>query len=322
MPHSFFSSAVLAAAILASTPLFAQTPDLGQDINPKSKLMLIGTAGPKGVYFPAGNAVCDVINEDILVSGIRCLALNTGGAVYNIHAVHNDHVQIGVTRDDLLADAYIGREDFQGTEPMSELRIIMPLYDDPVSIIVREESPINTVEDLKGKHVNIGALGTGRRAFSQFLFKLKRWSEADLASIGEYSIATMLQALCENKFDAMIQLVGYPSHFYDNLQRNCPVRALSLDAPTVQAILKEKPSFKRIVVKYPGNDGQMRSFNTVAATIVLFADTNSMTAEEVRKILQQLRSNTEYLHNNSSITHSVPAPGASSNRAVPYFQLF
>ena len=287
-------------------------------VNPNSTLLLLGTSSPGGVYFPTGLQLCRVINQVIVASGIRCLALNTGGSVYNIYAVHNYQLQMAITRNDLLEDAYLGKGDFADS-PLRELRMVMPLYDNPLSIIVRADSSARKLEDLRGKKVNVGALGSGRHAFSKFLFKLKGMDKGYFAGLTGYGSSKMMPALCAGKTDAVVQLIGYPSAFYDNLHAGCAVRVLSFDERTMAAMQKQKPLLTRIKVDYRDAAGNTKSFITVSTKAVLFSAANRISGVEMNAVLQQIRDNINYLRNNSSITHSPQNAGETANALVPYF---
>ena len=56
-----------------------------------------------------------------------------------------------------------GNGIYEGVPPMSNLRLLTYLHKEHFTISVRKDSGIKTIDDIKGKRVNIGAPGTGVR---------------------------------------------------------------------------------------------------------------------------------------------------------------
>src|ERR1700675_597883 len=78
-------------------PSFASTKYIG-----------IATGSITGVYYPAGGAICRLVNRGRKEHGIRCTVESTGGSIDNLEAVHKGDLELGVVQSDLLYDAYNG----------------------------------------------------------------------------------------------------------------------------------------------------------------------------------------------------------------------
>jgi TRAP-type uncharacterized transport system substrate-binding protein len=57
------------------------------DAAAEDKFVALGTVSPNGTYAPVGSGICDLVNENRAEHGVRCIAYNTGGSVYNIQAI-------------------------------------------------------------------------------------------------------------------------------------------------------------------------------------------------------------------------------------------
>ena len=305
------------AATLTVTLCIA-TAGYAHQHNRNSNLLLLGTAAVGGVFYPAGASLCKVLNQTIMTSGIRCLALPSGGAIFNILAVRKGRLQMGITTDDMLEDAYLGKGVFG--EPMRNLRILMPLYENPFSIIVPKDSAINKLDDLVGKKVNIGERGLGRHVFSKFLFRTKGLADSDFDELTEFGASQLKPALCRGDTDAILQLIGYPSPFYENLHSHCPVKIIPLDDFTIATLLRQRPLLTRATLEYRDSDGNLQTWDTVSTKAVLFSTTDTMTAAEVGDLLEKVDDNLAYLHDNSSVTYAVPKAGTVPHTAVPFFK--
>lgn len=55
---------------------------------------------------------------------------------------------------------------------MKELRALVPLYAEPIHFLVAKGSNIKTIQDLKGKRVSVGAVGSGTEVTVRTLLKV------------------------------------------------------------------------------------------------------------------------------------------------------
>ena len=63
-------------------------------------LLIIGTGGITGVYYPAGGAIARLINKGTSVHGMRAIVESTGGSVYNINAIDSGQMQLAIVQSD------------------------------------------------------------------------------------------------------------------------------------------------------------------------------------------------------------------------------
>ena len=69
--------------------------------------------------------------------------------------------------------------------PDSDLRSILSLYPELVTILARRDAQVGNVEDLKGKRVDIGRPGRAHRPLGQAIETALGWTRADLALAAE-----------------------------------------------------------------------------------------------------------------------------------------
>src|SRR3970040_1064076 len=90
----------------------------------QQKYMTIGTGGVTGVYYPAGGAVCRLVNKDRAKHGIRCSVESTGGSVFNINTIKAGELDMGVAQSDVHYNAVKGAGGFQKDGAFKELRAV------------------------------------------------------------------------------------------------------------------------------------------------------------------------------------------------------
>ena len=126
----------------------------------------IGTGSTGGTYYPVGAGMAKVWNSAI--PGMKANAQSTGGTAQNLALLGKGEV---IFADGLYFFAYEGKGTFEG-KPMKELRGLVPLYAEPIHFLVAKGSNIKSIQDLKGKRVSVGAVGSGTEVTVRTLLKV------------------------------------------------------------------------------------------------------------------------------------------------------
>src|SRR5687767_2939680 len=105
----------------------------------QQKFVTIGTGGVTGVYYAAGGAICRLVNKDRAKHGIRCSVESTGGSVFNINTIRAGELDLGVAQSDVQFNAAKGTANFQKDGAFRELRAVMALHPEPVTVVGRKE---------------------------------------------------------------------------------------------------------------------------------------------------------------------------------------
>jgi hypothetical protein len=247
-------------AVTGSMPMTAAAFD---------KFVALGTSSTSGVYFPVGNAICDLINAGRLDHLMRCLSYSTGGSVYNIQALVSGELDIAITRSDLAYEAYLGKGQFAALGANKDLRTVANLYGQPVAVIVKADSGIDSFDKLDGRRINIGNRGSGKRTIADMIFRIMGWTNARFDKVTELSTGAMGRAFCAGEVDILIEALGIPAAFYDRMTRECGGRFISLPPELIAGFKEIGPFFYDDRIGgdlYPHNPADV---NTVGIKIVL-----------------------------------------------------
>lgn len=124
----------------------------------------IAAGSPSGIYYPYAGSLATLWSNKIEDFNIK--AEVTDGAVVNVIQVAVGESEAGFAQGDVVMDAFFGRGKF--TSPLDsdipaplDIAVLFALYPNLVHLIVRDNTKINTIDDLKGKKVSIGAPGSG-----------------------------------------------------------------------------------------------------------------------------------------------------------------
>ncbi len=280
-----FTLLVLAALGLAATAGHAQTPA-------SVRYITIGTGGVTGVYYPAGGAVCRLVNKGRRTHGIRCSVESTGGSAVNIDSIRMEELDFGVVQSDAHYAAVHGNAPFEAHGPYADLRSVFALHPEPFTVVARADAGIRSFKDLKGKRVNIGNPGSGQRGTMEALMAALGWTTADFAQAMELTSAQQSKALCDNKVDAMVFTVGHPNASIKEATITCDTVLVEVSGPEIDALVGQYPYFNTNTIPkgmYRGTERDIKTFG-VGATVVTSAN---MSDEVVYQIVHAVFENFE-----------------------------
>ncbi|MCG3721817.1 TAXI family TRAP transporter solute-binding subunit [Vibrio cincinnatiensis] len=263
----------IAAAVIGSSAAYSQ------------EFITIGTGAVTGVYYPTGGAICRLVNRDRQEHNIRCSVESTGGSIYNVNTMRSGELDFAIVQSDWQYHGYNGTSQFSELGPYKKLRAMFSLHTEPFNIITRADSGINNVKDLEGKRVNIGNPGSGDRATMQVVMDAFGWTNNSFRLASELRGAERSQALCDNRIDAFIYMVGHPNGAIQEATTSCNAKLVSATGPEVTKIVTERPYYAYSTIPagmYRGTDNDVTSFG-VAATLVTSTDVSDEVAYNVAK---------------------------------------
>ncbi|WP_312479317.1 TAXI family TRAP transporter solute-binding subunit [Stutzerimonas nitrititolerans] len=241
----------------------------------QERFVTIGTGGQTGVYYTAGQSVCRLLNRAEVQPAIKCNAPSTAGSVTNIVSLHNGEYELGFIQSDHQHKALQGLAPFDKDGPIDELRAVFSLQTEILTVVARADSGIETVDDLKGKRVNIGVPGSGSRDTFDEVMKAKGWSNADFALAGELKPAEMASALGDNNLDAITYVVGHPSGAIQEALTNVEARLIPVSGAEIEKLLQSASYYTAAEIPaglYPGVDSAVPS---IGGKAVLAATTKT-----------------------------------------------
>ncbi|WP_087026620.1 TAXI family TRAP transporter solute-binding subunit [Thaumasiovibrio subtropicus] len=262
------------------TAAFASSPAWSSQ-----EFITIGTGSVTGVYYPTGGAICRLINKDRKSHSIRCSVESTGGSIYNVNTIRSKELDFGIVQSDWQYHGFHGTSKFQEQGPNPNLRAVFSLHTEPFNIIARSDAGIDKLEDLKGKRVNIGNPGSGDRATMSMVMNALGWETSDFKLTSELKGSERSQALCDNKIDAYVYVVGHPNGAIKEATTSCDAKLISAEHPAITKIVEDTPYYAMSTIPggmYRGTDSDVNSFG-VAATLVTTSDLSEETVYQVVK---------------------------------------
>lgn len=240
----------LLGGVLVFSPLVA---DAQQQLS-------IATGGTGGVYYPLGGGLAEMINRHI--DGASAVAEVTGASVENVALIHRGDSDIAIALGDSVYQGYTGTGQFDGRQAES-LRTLLAAYPNAVQIVVPANSDIQSIDDLRGKRVSVGAPGSGTELNARAILEGNGMSYADLASAQRLNFNETADALRDGDIDVGIWSVGPPTSSIMNLAATRNIRLLGLDEEEMAKAREQEPIFVEYTLPSGIYDGVTEEVTTV-----------------------------------------------------------
>lgn len=238
----------------------------------KITFVTIGTGGVTGLYYPTGGAISRMLNKKFNEYRIKATVESTSGSVFNINAVSQGDMEFGICQSDRQYQAYHGLAEWSEAGPQKDLRSVFSIHPEPITLVVSEKSGIKTINDLKGKRINLGNPGSGQLQNSKDVLAAAGLSEEDLTA--EYVKAVEAPGLLQDeRLDGFFYTVGHPAgNIKEATSGRIKVLIVSIIGEAVANMLNKYPYYATAVIPaefYPRavNDEDIKTIGVKATFI-------------------------------------------------------
>ncbi|WP_448524048.1 TAXI family TRAP transporter solute-binding subunit [Pseudothermotoga sp.] len=226
--------------------------------------LTIATGGTAGTYYPLGAGMADIWNKNI--KGMNAMVQSTGASVANINLLKNKEVDLIFVQNDVAFYAYNGVELFK--EPFPQLRGLATLYPETVQIVALADRGINSVYDLKGKRVAVGAAGSGTEVNARQILAAAGITYNDI-KVQYLSFAEAANNLKDGNIDAAFVTAGHPTAAIVDLAAVRKIVLVPVADEIIASLQKDYPFYVKIVVPAGTYKGVDTDVVTVAVKAML-----------------------------------------------------
>lgn len=236
--------------------------------------MILATGGTAGTYYPFGGSIAQIWNTK--AQNVNVTAQSTGASIENLRLVNKKEAELAIVQSDMMDYAFNGKESFK--EKLANIRGIGILYPEIIQVVVRGDSGINSIADLKGKKVGVGAPGSGTEANFRQLIDIYGL-DYKVLSPQYLSFSESSDRFKDNQIDAFIVVAGIPNSAIQDIATQHNVKVLTVTDDMVAKLGQKYPFLAPATIPANTYKGQTAEVKTVAVMATLIV--NSEVKEDV-----------------------------------------
>ncbi len=225
------------------------------------------TGSTAGTYYPVGTAYAELLNK-YSDGKISARAVEGRASVSNIKDICNGVANAGLAQNDISYYAYHGTtiSDFEGN-PQKCIRAVAVLYPETIQIVTLADSGINSLQDLAGKKVAVGAEGSGTYWNArQILEAAGVWDQI----IPEYrKFSDIVEDLKLGNIDAAFLTAGIPTSAVEQLAAEVNIKIIPVPTDVYQKLKQQYPFYTQVVIPAGTYKGLNEDVQTVAVMSML-----------------------------------------------------
>ncbi len=257
---------VLAVVILAVLSV-AVWPAMAQ----QRTFIAIATGGTAGVYFPLGAALAEMWSGK--VPNVQATAQTSGASVANIRLLQRSDVAVAFVQNDITYYAFHGTEMFMDRiankpQPVANLRGMAMLYPETIQVVTLKSKGINSITDLKGKRIAVGAPGSGTEVNARQIlraFELGYYNtRPDFLNFAEAA-----DQLKDGVIDAAFVTAGHPTAAIQDIASSRDLKILPIPKDVIDLLRETYPYYTRTTIPAGMYKGQSEPVDTAAVMAML-----------------------------------------------------
>jgi TRAP transporter TAXI family solute receptor len=244
----------------------------------QDKTVTIATGDISGVYFPLGKALAGIYEQyGGAVTGTRI----TKASIENIKLVAQKKAELGFATVDALPAA-----SHTNNNKQSGLRAITGLYFNYIHIAATKKSGIHSLEDLNGKRIGMGPIGSGTELTAERILQAAHLTRYAMKKY-YFSFSQSAEALRHGDIDAAFFSSGLPNPDIRALTKEMSLVLVPVPKSVMSTLQQQYPYYSMKAIPKETYRGLHNDIETVAIKNVLltYSDLPEETAYELVKNL-------------------------------------
>ncbi|UJF25255.1 TAXI family TRAP transporter solute-binding subunit [Suttonella sp. R2A3] len=231
------------------------------------ELFSVGSGYNNGVYFLLATVLGGVISDpygdlscehggNCGVEGLLLVNVSTPGSVANIEQLSTKTLDSAFVQSNIAYWAYTASGLYENKKPFEELRALASLYPEMLHLVVRADSDIESITDLVGKRVAVGAKNTGTFLNVSDVLKAHGVDVSELQANHDDAPQAVEQFLAGD-LDAIFFVAGAPMPQVQYLAEETDIRLIPTSSAMIDSLLTRNQYYTATTIPagtYPGVD--------------------------------------------------------------------
>ncbi len=268
--------------------------------SPSSALdLLIGTNAAGSFSHFAGRTLCRTLEDRL--DKVTCRPVPAPDAVDNLTNLRIGSLDMALIDSRMLHDAVHLSGNFRFLDfRYDSLKSLVELYAVPIALVVRGDSRIDSLDDLKGKRINTGAPRSAEHLAFEMIMAAKGWTPDDFSLVEELSSSQSVDtmAFCHGTIQAMLHVGVHPNDVFRQLLRLCSAGMTPMDDAGIRKLVADHPAYFPVSVPAGTYASQQEAVATFGTRVVLVTaeDLDPGTAYRIVEAIYRSRKRLSGIH--------------------------
>ncbi|WP_156290138.1 TAXI family TRAP transporter solute-binding subunit [Oceanobacillus salinisoli] len=245
------------------------------------------TGGTSGTYYPLGGEMANIISDE---TGIQTDAVSSNASADNVIALQDGETELAFVQTDVVANAVEGINAFDGN-PVDNVLAIASLYPETIQIVTTANSGIESVEDLEGKKVSVGAPGSGTYINAEQILEVHGLTMDDIDA-QNLDFGESTGGIQDGNIDAAFITAGTPTGAVEGLGATTDVSIIPISQDKVDELVEQYPYYAADTISAGTYGGIDEDVNTVAV-LAMLAVTDTLSEDVVYDITKAIFDNAD-----------------------------
>src|SRR5690625_4212999 len=244
----------------------AETTEEGGDAEAEGDtpdFLTLLTGGTSGTYYPLGGEMASNITNE---TGIQTDALSSNASADNIVDLQDGAADLAMVQTDTMSQAVEGVGVFEDA-PVDNVLGLGALYPETVQIVTTEDTGIESIEDLEGKTVSVGAPGSGTFFNAEQVLEVHGLTMDDIDA-QNLDFGESTGGIQDGNIDAAVITGGTPTGAVEELTATTDVKILPVEQDKVEELIEMYPFYAEDTVT-AGTYGIDEDVTTVAVLAMI-----------------------------------------------------
>lgn len=233
----------------------------------------IAAGGRGDANYALGRGICRLLNRSGGEFTCSLLPAPKGDApesYSNLFNVQNGAADFGLAGSDWQHYAVTGTGPVKYIdEKLGQLRSVFSLHSEPVTLVARKDAGINSLDDLKGKRINLGRPTSKTRNSADLVLKAKDWSKGDFVLAEELTGKDQSLAFCHDRVQAIFVVDAHPNEAVEQVTKLCDGVLIDLSDGKIDALLKSTPYLAKTRIAAGTYPGMSKPATTIGSTVTV-----------------------------------------------------
>lgn len=307
----FLVSMMLGAALVLGACGGGDSSSQEGEEGSKQQNLNFPTAGTTGTIYPLGSAMANLWGTEI--EGLRVNAQASNGGVENLNLMKEGEAHISFATSGIIWEAYNGERGFKDRK-YEDVRIVAGLYYNPNQFVVRENSGVESVGDLKGKKFAPGSIGSTPEVESSIILPAYGINYPDDINANFVGFTEAIDLMRNKQIDGALIQAGLPTAAVTEMTSTADGKLIGIEPEIRKQLMEEYPWYSEMTIPAGTYENQEEDIDTLAIKMMLMADA-SVDEETIYQMTKVFWENLDQLETTHAIVKQMKVENAVTELA-------